>query len=249
MIERRGERGDAESRHAAIRWFHADNAAERGRLPDRSAGIGSERAECGVAGDGSRGTAARAARDTREVPRIAGGFDARILRGRTHREFIHVCFAERDRARRAQFANYGRIVRRMVALENLRSACAWPARDINDVLDRDWHAAQWKLDVRFFGFPGRSFEIDREIGADFWLDFIDARPERFKRFTWRNFAATEQMLQIGDGERRQIGPAHSTTLVTTKRLLAFLGALLNACSAVKQSRGSSSRNTLNTGIA
>src|SRR5205823_11731307 len=42
---------------------------------------------------------------------------------------------------------------------------------------------------------------------------------------------------------------HSTTLVTLKGLLAFRGALLNACPAVNQSRASSARKTLKIGTA
>src|SRR4029434_8753703 len=44
----------------------------------------------------------------------------------------------------------------------------------------------------------------------------------------------------GDAQRRQVLLRHSTTLGTIKRSFAFRGALLSACSAVNQSRGSSS---------
>src|SRR5207253_10319485 len=97
--------------------------------------------------------------------------------------------------------------------------------------------------------PGRSLEIDREISLDFWIDIFNARLQRIEHFAWRNFATAQQRLQVGDIERRQGRPAHSTTLVTMKRLFALRGALLSACSAVNQSRGSSSRKTLNTGMA
>src|SRR6266478_10148008 len=105
------------------------------------------------------------------------------------------------------------------------------------------------MDVCFVGFPGRCVEIDRKISVDFRLDAFDSRAERINYLSWRNFLSTKKRLEVGDGERRQIRPAHSTTLVTMKSWFALWGALLSASSAVNQSRGSSSRNTLKTGIA
>src|SRR4029077_6690394 len=81
------------------------------------------------------------------------------------------------------------------------------------------------------------------------IDCFNALSQRVDHFARRNFAATQQRLQIGDAYRRQLVPDHSTTFGTTKRPFAWRGALLSACSAVNQSRGASSRNTLKTGSA
>src|SRR5439155_2251677 len=118
-----------------------------------------------------------------------------------------------------------------------------------DVFARNRNTAEWKIDIYFFGFLRRGFEIDREIGVNLRFDFFDSRAERIDHFARRNFLSAKKRLEIGDGERRQIRPAHSTTLVTMKSWFALWGALLSASSAVNQSRGSSLRKTLKTGIA
>src|SRR5438105_6961164 len=92
-------------------------------------------------------------------------------------------------------------------------------------------------------------EIRRQIRADVRIDFRDARLQRLQDFMRRHFVATQEIAQLGDVERRQIGCRHSTTLVTTKRPLAWRGALRNASSALSPSRGSSSRKTLKMGTA
>src|SRR5207244_13073851 len=115
--------------------------------------------------------------------------------------------------------------------------------------DRNRNTAEWKIDIYFFGFLRRGFEIDREIGVDLRFDVFDSRAERVNHLTRRNFLSAKKGLEIGDRERRQIRPAHSTTLVTMKSWLALWGALLSASSAVNQSRGSSSRKTLKIGTA
>src|SRR5436190_596624 len=121
--------------------------------------------------------------------------------------------------------------------------------DIDDVFDRDRHTAERKIDIHLVGFSRRGFEVDREIGVDFRFKCLDSRAERIKHFARRNFLSTKKRLQVGDRQRRQVRPAHSTTLVTTKSWFALWGALLSASWAVNQSRGSSSRNTLKIGIA
>ena len=98
--------------------------------------------------------------------------------------------------------------------------------------------AERKIDIGLFRFLERSFEIDRKIRVDRTIDIFNARVERFDYFARRNLALTQQSLQVGDIERRQIGAAHSTTFVTMNRLFAWRGALLSASLAVKQSRGS-----------
>ena len=120
-------------------------------VPDYTKNLGRDR--CGRAAAGT-------ARNTREVPRIARHFYTRIFGGRAHREFVHVGFAEWNRARRAQFLNHGRVVRRSIVRENLRPACARLSFDIDDVFDRNRHAAERKIDIHLVGFLSRGLEID-----------------------------------------------------------------------------------------
>ena len=173
----------------------------------------------------------------------------RILRGRSHGELVHVHLTEGNRARGAQFSNDRGVVGCAIISQHLRSAGARLSRHANDVFDRDGHAAERQSDIHGSSLPDGSILIDGEIGVDLRIDLGDARAQCIQHFARGNLPAAQQSLQVGKVERRQFGAGHSTTFVTMKRLFALRGALLNASSAVNQSRGSSSRKTLNTGTA
>src|SRR5207244_1545432 len=79
------------------------------------------------------------------------------------------------------------------------------------------------------------------------INRIDPLLQSAKHFGRRNFVPPQQILDFDDAKRRQIAFRHSTTLVTMKRLLAWRGALLNACAGVNQSLALSSRKTLKIG--
>jgi len=54
--------------------------------------------------------------------------------------------------------------------------------------------------------------------------FFDSRAEAQQSLSrGENFLSAKNRLQVGDGERRQIGAAHSTTLVTMKSWFALWG--------------------------
>src|SRR5256885_14594689 len=105
--------------------------------------------------------------------------------------------------------------------QNLRAACAGLTGEIDDVLDRNRHTAKRKIDIGLVGLRRCRVEIKREIGIDAWLDLLDSRAQGVQNFARRHFAAPKQRLEIGDGERRQVGRAHSTTLVTMKSWFAL----------------------------
>ena len=120
---------------------------------------------------------------------------------------------------------------------------------VDDIFDRNRHTSERKIDIYVLGFVPGGIEINREIRVDFRFDLFDPRAQGLEHFARRDFAAPEQSLQISDRQRRQFRRTHSTTFVTIKSWFAFCGALLSASSAVNQSRGSSSRNTLKIGTA
>ena len=76
LIERRGERDEPEARDAAVGRLHPDDAAERGRLANRSAGVRSERDRRHARRHRDRRSAARSARRPVERPRVADGPNA-----------------------------------------------------------------------------------------------------------------------------------------------------------------------------
>ena len=98
LVERGGERDHAEARHAAVGRLDAGDAAERGRLADRAAGVGGGGRRRQARGD-RRGRAARgAARHRQLVPRVLHRAEGRVLVRRAHREFVAIELAERDHA-------------------------------------------------------------------------------------------------------------------------------------------------------
>ena len=69
LVERARERHRAVARDGAVGRLHADDAAQRGGLADRAAGVGAERERRHRGGHGSRRAAARAARARARDPR------------------------------------------------------------------------------------------------------------------------------------------------------------------------------------
>ena len=118
LIERRRESDDAPARHAPVRRLHTDDAAERGRLPDRATGIGAERKEHLAGRDGDRRTAGRPARYAFEAPGVLDRPESGVLIGRTHREFVEVGLPDHDRAPRVETLHDRRGVGRNVLLKD-----------------------------------------------------------------------------------------------------------------------------------
>ncbi len=108
----------AVARDDAVGRLEADDAAERGRLADRAAGVGAERERREPRRDRRGRATARAARHARRVPRVARRTVGRVLGRRAHRELVHVELAERHEAGGLAATHDGRRVRRPVALEH-----------------------------------------------------------------------------------------------------------------------------------
>ena len=90
LVERRRIGDETIARDAAIRWLHADDAAERRRLADRAARIGAERPDRHTCSDRRRAAARTAAGHAVEIPRIVRLLISGILCRTAHRELIHV---------------------------------------------------------------------------------------------------------------------------------------------------------------
>ena len=83
---------------AAVGRLGADDAADRGGLADRAAGVGADGQRRLVGGDRGGGPAGRAAGDLGQVPRVVAGAVGGVLGGGAHGELVHVGLAEDDRA-------------------------------------------------------------------------------------------------------------------------------------------------------
>src|SRR5262249_44552211 len=121
LVKRRRERDQPVAADATIRWLEADDAAQSAGLADRAAGVRAKGEWRELGADGCRGTAARAARHTVEVPRVAGRKEARVLGGRAHRELVHVRLAEQHGAALGQAASDRPVLDGDERLEDLRA--------------------------------------------------------------------------------------------------------------------------------
>src|SRR5207245_6874534 len=88
MVEVPGQGEDARAADAAVRGFHADDAAAESGPTDGAAGVSSHGAE-GQTGSYRRPRAAtRTAGINLQVPGVAGRLEVRRQRGRTSRELV-----------------------------------------------------------------------------------------------------------------------------------------------------------------
>ena len=142
LVQRRRERDHPVARDRAVRRLQPDDAAQRGGLADRAAGVGADRPRRESRRDRRRGAAARAARHALAVPRVAHDAVAGVLVRRAHRELVHVGLADHRRAGRGQAAHRGRGVERPVALQDAGSGGRRNALGAEEVLDGQRHPAE-----------------------------------------------------------------------------------------------------------
>ena len=138
-------------------------------------------------------------------------------------------------------------IRCTIARKNFRAASTLLAFNVDQILQRDRDSTERQIHICFFCFGQSGSQIVRQIGANFVVKRVDPLFQRLQHFRRRNFAPPQQVLKFDDAKRRQLALRHSTTLVTMKRLLAWRGALPNACAGVNQSLALSSRKTLKIG--
>ena len=118
LVERRGEGDHPVARDRAVGGLQPDDPAERGRLADRAAGVGADRAGRQAAGDRRGRAAGGAAGDAAAVPGVEHRPVGRVLVRGAHRELVHVGLAEHAGAGVVEAPHRGRGVGRPVALED-----------------------------------------------------------------------------------------------------------------------------------
>ncbi len=137
LVQRGGERHDPVPADPPVGWLDADNAGVGRRLPDRPAGVRPDRDGHLVRRHCRRRAARRSPRHAIERPRVRRRPVARVLRGRAHRELVHVRLAQDHRAGLAQALGDVRVVRGAVALEDAGAGGALAALDRDEVLETD----------------------------------------------------------------------------------------------------------------
>ncbi len=110
---------DAFTGDAAPTWLEAYDTAERSRNADGAPSIRANAAVAQTGSNGGGGTSTRAARDAREIPRIADGAVVRIVRCYAVGELMHVGLAEDDSSRLFQLNNNFGVVLRNEIFQNL----------------------------------------------------------------------------------------------------------------------------------
>jgi len=142
LVERRGHRDHAVAGDAAIGGLDADRSGDRGRLADRTAGIGADRQRSLEGRQARRRTAARATRDPLQIPRIAGRTVGGGLGRGTHRELVQIRLAEDHQAGGKQPVDDRGVVRRNPALQNARAGRRGQPLIAEEVFDPDRHSCQ-----------------------------------------------------------------------------------------------------------
>ena len=142
LVEARCERNQPVAGDDAVGGLHADDAAQRRRLADRSAGVRAERARGEAGGHRGRAATGRTARHPGQVVGVAGRTEGRVLGGGAHGELVEVGLADDDGTGRGQPLDDRGVVRRSPTLEDPRRAGRRDAPGAHVVLQRHRHAGQ-----------------------------------------------------------------------------------------------------------
>ena len=238
LIERRSVRDEAVARDAPVRGLHADDAAERRRLPDGAAGVRSERHRHRAGRHERRGAAARAAWRAGLVPGVEHGAKGGVLVRRPHRELVAVGLGDDHRASRVESLHDGRVVRRDEAIEDARAGGGARAARADVVLDRHRHAGQREPRAFVVGerVHGRG-ALTRTLRGDGQDGVEPRRPRRAPRGR-RHRRARPPRVPVGT----QVDRAHAPITRGTRNKPAFSLASVALASASRTSsegRGSS----------
>ena len=202
LIERGRKRDQPVARDAAVGRLQADDAAERGRLPDRAAGIGAERNGREAGGDGDSRAAAGSAGDVIRVPRIARGSERRVFGRRSHRKLVAVGLAHHDGARRLEPSDDGGVVRRNERAEHLRRGGGRDAARHDVVFERDRHS---RKRARVLVAIDRARPLERALGGDGEKRVqrrvvrVDARERLLADFDGRNLPCADGVPNLARG--------------------------------------------------
>ena len=144
-VQRRRERDQAVAADPTVRRLQPDDAAERRRLAHAATGVGSQRPHRLAGRHRGGGPAARATRHPVEVPRVVHRPVRGVLVRGAHRELVAVGLADEHRTGARQSRPRRRVVRRHVALEDLRTARGPDPVGREHVLDGDRDAGHGRL--------------------------------------------------------------------------------------------------------
>ena len=155
LVERRGERDHPVAADRAVGGLEPDDPAQRRRLADRAAGVGSDRPRRRPAATAAALPPLEPPGTRLAVPRVLDRAEARVLVGRAHGELVLVGLARAPGRRPPGGCARWWRCSRAVALEDARAGRAGHALHAEQVLDR--HRRQR---------PSGSLLGDPEVGAE-----------------------------------------------------------------------------------
>ena len=158
----RGPVGDQPvARDAAVGGLQAGDAAERGRLAHRAAGVGAQGRKTHAGRHRGRRPSRGAPGHPLQVPRVVGDAVGRVFGGRAHGELIGVGLAQRHRAGVQQALYAGGGVGWAKALQDARAAGGRRPLQAQHILDRQRDPGQQGGRLRAGPPPGRQAAVGR----------------------------------------------------------------------------------------
>ena len=233
LVERGREGHHAVAADAAVGRLEPDDAAQGRGLADRSAGVGAQGERRHPRGYGRGRAPGGAAGHARRVPGVAGLLVGAVLRGRAHRELVHVGLGQHDRALRLEPGDRRGREGRTIAFEDARAAGRCDALEIEDVLQDHGDAGQSRRRrsrgerrVELSGLRQGPIRQQGEQGLDPGLDRGHAVEVGAGHLFGRNRARHDPPPDLGGGETPEL--AHPARMRgTRKRPSAGSGAAAN----------------------
>jgi len=211
-------------RHAAERRLQADEPREARRDADRARAVGPERERRQTRRDCRGAASRRPSGRPREVPRIAGLAEQRVVGRAAPGELGQVRPADEDGARRAQARDAWRVFRRDEVGQQPRARRRALARRPEVVLDRHRHAvqrAEWRARhhgvLRASGFVERALGMDEHVGAELRVEALDLIQHRVRELDRRQRTLADQRRKLERRRKAQIVGHHRRSLSPRRR--------------------------------
>ena len=214
VIERPRERQHTGAAHAPVRRLQADDAAERCRASDGSAGVGSQRANRQPSRERRAGPARRSAGDVIEVPRIARGLVAMSGELDAEGELVRDELAEHHHAGLGEARDARRVEIRHPVREQRGAAGGEDALGRVEVLVRDRDAGEgtrFAAADRGLGLARIGERVvgrDGDIAVQLLVELVDARQVRRRHVDRGELAASIAPAELGDAEIAELSGGH-----------------------------------------
>src|SRR5262249_6346033 len=208
--------------HETVGRPQADDAAQSGRTADRSAGVRAQRARHESRGDRRPRTAAGAAGEMIEIPRIARGRPRQVESGTAVRELVRGKLADEYGSGLVKPRDRSGIDGGNVVDADLRMPGSEDAGRVVEVLQAERDAVHWAAvaaarDFRLGGARLAERQLGRhgDEGVDARIERFDATEQRLGQLDRRELARRNEPRRLGDGEEMQFVRHCANTQVKT----------------------------------